>query len=268
MTGLRQRVWPPGFAALVLALGLAAPAGAVEGDRKGATDPRAMQVVERMSTYLARQQAFSVTIDIAYDVVQEWGQKLEFGETRAVAIRRPDRVRVDVTDRDGSQGGMLFDGKVIAVFDAEEKVYATAERPGTLDAAIAHFVDDLGMRLPLTGILRPDLAKVVAGWAHAARWVEESTIAGVPCDHVALSGPWEDVQLWVERGERPLLRRVVITYTRAEAKPQFQAQLRDWNLSPDLPDARFSFTPEPGATKIEFAPLLQRTQPGAAGGQP
>lgn len=233
-------------------------------------DAEAMNSIERMSEFLARTKQFGVTVDIGYDVVQEWGQKIEFGETRVVTVRRPERLRIETTNRDGSVSSVVFDGREIAAFDLKDKVYATVARPGSLDDAIAYFVDDLGMRLPMAAILQGRIAQDAKGWAREVHYVEVSTIAGVPCDHVALHGDWEDVQLWIARGDRPLLQRIVITYTRAEGKPQFWAQLGNWNLSAEVPDSVFAFTPPAGAAKIPFKP--RRPGPGGptegAGGQP
>jgi hypothetical protein len=148
------------------------------------------------------------------------------------------------------------------VFNVNDKVYATTPQPGALDDAIAHFVNVLGMRFPMATLLQGRVAKDAKDWAREIRYVDAATIAGVPCDHVALHGDWEDVQLWIARGDRPLLQRIVITYHRAEGKPQFSAQLRDWNFSPDAGDPVFAFTPQAGATKIAFKP--RRTIPGSA----
>lgn len=225
------------------------------GDTARAADndgERAQQVLQRMSAYLSAAKAFSVTIDVAYDIVQDWGQKIEFGETRRVTVRRPDRLRVETTDRHGPVSGIVFDGQAITAFDVDEKVYATAAKPGTLDQAIKYFVNDLGMRLPMAGFLTPTLPEDVAAWAETSAYIEEATIGGVRCDHLAFSGEWEDVQLWISQGDKPLLQRVVITYTRAEAQPQFSAQFKEWNFSPKASDSVFAFTPAKGAAKIAF----------------
>jgi hypothetical protein len=266
---IRKRFsWSIVSATGLLLLLLTSPArSAGEG---GTVDVAAMKSIERMSEFLASAKQFTVTIDIGYDVVQEWGQKVEFGETRVVTVRRPDGLRVETTNRDGSVSGVLFDGKEIAAFDLKDKVYATTPRPGSLDDAIAHFVNDLGMKLPMAAVLQGRLARDAKEWAREVHYVEASTIAGVPCDHVALHGDWEDVQLWIARGDRPLLQRMVITYTRAEGKPQFSAQLGKWDLAPNLSNDFFAFTPPAGAAKIAFNP--RRFVPGSApqggGGQP
>jgi hypothetical protein len=224
-------------------------------------EEQAMAVLKRMAEFLTQAQCFNVMVDTGFDVVQDSGQKIEFGKTRQIVLRRPDRVRIEATKRNGSKSEMFFDGKDIAVFNTKENVYATVARPGTADEAIAYFLNDLDMRLPLAELLSSQLAKTLSEHVRAAAYVEPSQIAGVPCDHLALRGDQADLQLWVAQGNQPLPRRLVITYTREDGRPRFWAQFSEWNLAPEVPDALFVFTPPAGATKIAFA-LQQRMQPG------
>ncbi len=266
MTARFWRLWSIAPAALLLALS-AAPGAQGEPTGAGDTEARAMESVRRMSAFLAESKRFGVTIDVGYDIVQDWGQKIEFGETRRLTVRRPDRLRLDTTSRDGSASGVVFDGNEVTAFDMAHEVYATEERAGTIEEMIAYFVHDLGMRLPLSSFLSSRLPQIVQDFADDIAYVERSAIAGVVCDHVALRGDWEDVQMWIAQGDRPLLQRLVITYTRAEGKPQFWAQFRDWNLSPAAADSVFSFKPGEGMGRIPFAAQAARLQPGGAGPQ-
>ena len=232
-------------------------------------DERAMAVLQRATAALSQAQGFSVTVDIGFDAVQDSGRKIEFGETRQIVLRRPDRLRVDATTRDGAQSTILFDGKDITIVHPQENVYATAARPGSVDEAIAYFVHDLGMRFPLAEMLTSQLAQRLPEQVRIADYVEAASIAGVPCDHLALRGDETDMQVWVAQGQQPLPRRVVITYRHADGRPQFWAQFSDWNLAPEAPDALFTFTPPAGAAQIAFSPR-QMLQSGAAptkGGQ-
>jgi hypothetical protein len=217
-------------------------------------EEQAMTIFERMTTFLSQAQRLSVTIESEFDVVQDSGEKIAFGETRTIVLRRPDRIRIDTTKRDGAKGGMVFDGKDITAFGTTENVYATVAKPGSVDDAIVYFIDDLDMRLPLAELFSSALVKTLPERTRAADYVEQVTIAGVPCDHLSLRGERVDFQVWVARGDRPLPQRVIITYARAEGQPQFRAQFSEWSLSPEAPDSLFAFTPPESATKIAFAP--------------
>jgi hypothetical protein len=250
---MRQLRW---WSVIVLAFALLA---GVSGGAQGSTpanpeiEERAMGILERVAQVLAQAQRYSVTVDIGYDVVQDSGQKIELGETRTIVVRRPDHIRIDTVARDGSRRGFIFDGKELAVFDIEDKVYATLAKTGTIDDAIDYFVNDLGMRLPLSDLFSSKLPETMRQVVQTARYVGQEPIAGELCDHVAVREVWTDWQVWVTKGDQPQFRRVVITYRCSEGQPQFWARFRDWNFSPDVPDALFVFQPAEGAVKIPFA---------------
>lgn len=226
------------------------------------SEQQAMAVVNRMAKFLSQAQRFSVTVDIGFDAVQDSGQKIEFGETRKILLSRPDHLRIDTAKRNGAEDEVIFDGKDITVFNPKENVYATEAKPGTVDEAIAYFVNDLGMRLPLAELVNSNLAKMLPQRVREAAYVEKSSIGGVPCDHIALRGEQADMQLWIAEGDKPLPQRVVITYKREDGRPQFWANLTEWNLSPKVRNSMFTFTPPEGAVKIAFSPRqMMQMQP-------
>lgn len=85
---------------VVALLCVATPGPDVTADE--GSDSRATEIIARMDDSRKRLKAFRVTIEMSDDIVQAWGQKVEFGETRELTVQRPNRLRLDVTDRDGS----------------------------------------------------------------------------------------------------------------------------------------------------------------------
>jgi len=216
----------------------------------GGEENAAAARIEAMANFLAKAERIGVTIDCAYDVVQESGWKIEFGERRQMTLRRPDRMRVDVTRRDGSRRGLVFDGKQLTAFDVHDKVYATVSKPGTVDAALAYYTHDLKMRLPLRELFATDLPQKLKDGLASARSVGMETVGGVATDHVAFRGETADLQLWIARDGNPVPHRMVITYRLAEGQPQFEADFHGWTFTPDVPDSAFTFVAAPGAEKI------------------
>lgn len=252
----RRRHPGMGIATAVALVLVAAPFGATSH-----AEEHAAKRVEAMASFLAKAPRLSVSADCTYDVVQDSGEKIEFGEKRVMTLRRPDRAHIEVTRRDGIRRNLVFDGKQIAVFDLDQKVYATAAKAGTLDVAFDYYKNDLNMRLPLSELLASDLPKQVAAMAGSARLVGEETVNGVATDHVALRGDTADIQLWIAQAGDPLPQRLVITYRIAEGQPQFEAMLSSWNFTPDVPDSAFTFTPAAGAREIPFLVPRPATQP-------
>jgi hypothetical protein len=216
---------------------------------RGEENPAAARL-DAMANLLGKAQRLAVTADCSYDVVQDSGEKIEFGERREFTLRRPNRARFEVTRRDGSRRGIVFDGTQLTAFDLDENVYATVAKPGAVDAALQYYTQDLKMRLPLRELFATDLAQQLKHVLGSARLVGTETVGGVATDHVAFRGNTADVQLWIARDGDPLPRRIVITYRRAEGQPQFEADFREWTFNPDVPDSAFTFTPPAGAEKI------------------
>ena len=218
-----------------------------------ASEQRAMTILKNMSNYLAQAQHFSVTIHEGYDAVQESGQKVEFGEIRKLTVSRPDGLRIEAERSDGEKNLVFFNGKELTVYTPDKNVYATVSKVGTLDEVIHYAVEDLKIRVPLAMLLLSTLPSEVDTLVVSADYVEKTTITDVPCDHVAArTAKGVDFQVWVAEGEEPLPRRIVITYKDEAGQPQFRADLSDWNLSPEVSDALFTFTPPDGAEHIQF----------------
>jgi hypothetical protein len=222
-------------------------------------EPGVVEQLRRAATLLASATKISLRAESGYDVVQRSGQKIEFGSTRRILVRRPDHFFVEAAQRDGTRKRLFFDGHTLSFFDVGEKAYAVAPKTGDIDAAIDYLVGELATPLPLSDLLRSDLAERVTSGLISARFAGEETLAGVTCDHLSLRRPSVDIQLWIERGDRPLIRRIVITYRDAPGQPQFWANLSDWSFTPDVSEARFAFQPPKGAEKIPFA--LRATLP-------
>jgi hypothetical protein len=230
---------------------------------------RAMAVLKRMAEYLAGAKQFSVDLRIGYDVVQDSGEKVEFGERRKVTVRRPDELRVELERSDGSKALLVFDGKDITAYKDTERVYAVTPKPGDIDTAVQYIIRDLDIRLPLALMVVSRFPAVLERRVESADYVERSVVTPVPTDHVAARTAEVDFQVWVAEGDKPLPQRVLITYKTAEGEPQFWADFSDWNLSPDVSKSLFAFTPPQGVQRIPFLvrELQVAGQPPSPGGR-
>jgi hypothetical protein len=241
----------------------APPSGAAELPPAGARErytEEALEDLDRSSAFLVAQPHFSFLAVLAYDVLQEDGQLIEFGGTRRVLVRRPDRVRFESTDRSGEMKTLYFDGTTISVDLPAHDAFVAVESPGTLYAAVDHLVEKLGIPAPLEDLISLDYGAQIRERIESGYFVDTDIFAGRRCMQLAYRTSDVDVQLWIEEGERPLPCRIIITYRGAEGSPQFRAQLVEWDLDPEVPDDAFEFTPPAGAVRV---PVTMRPGPAA-----
>lgn len=231
---------------------------AAQGAGDAEKQPEARAVLLGMAEYLSKAPRFSVNVASGYDVVQESGQKIEFGERRKVTVLRPDRLRVEVEQSDGDKSLVLFDGREITVFSPNRNVFAQATHYGGIDDAVAYLLKDLHMRLPLALLLVSKLPAELERRVQAVDYVEKTAIHGRSAHHLAARTETVDFQVWVAEGEEPLPLRVVLTYKHAVGQPQYHANFSDWIFAPEAPAASFAFTPPAGAQKIDFLARISR----------
>ncbi len=213
----------------------------------------ALAEFKRAADFLAGQRSFRLEAELGWDVAQPSGRMFEFGGTRKVTVRRPDRVRVEARSRDGEQNSLFFDGKRIAIAIPHENAYVLVDKPGSLDDAMDYLALELDTPVPQADIVQSDFYAEISERIVAGIDLGDSRVDGVDCQHLAFDAGEVDFQIWIEDGDRPLPRRLVITYKNEPGNPQFWARLHGWKLGAKVPDAVFAFQPAAGAERIPFA---------------
>jgi hypothetical protein len=255
------RLFWAAFAVLAVLLTFGtSPALAAKDTPSATTEMQASEAREmlmKMAEFVARARAFSVTTRSGYDAIQEDGQYIEFGEKRQILIQRPDRMRVESERSDGEQGLILFDGKQITAYKADDNVYTQVEKTGTVDDVLVYLVRDLQFTLPMARMFHTGFAQQLEKKITSISYVEENFLFDVPTDHLAVRSRDVDVQLWVAQGDTPLPRRIIINYKNAPGQPQFRGDFTDWNLTPKVVADSFTFTPPVDAEQV---PLIVRVR--------
>jgi len=217
-------------------------------------DEEAMKVLMNMGQNLSTLKKVKVTVKSGYDAVQSNGQKVEFGSIKNYKYKRPNLCRIDITERDGTEKGIVFDGTEIVAFDNEEKVYAKAPKPGTCDDAIDYFKNELQIEVPLSELFDTKLPEFLKEIITEGYVVEESQFGDTPVTHLAFRTEEVDFQIWVDTKEN-LPKRIIISYKNDFEHPQFWAYFKEWDLSPRLRDSNFKFDPPKDFEKIPFSPV-------------
>jgi hypothetical protein len=245
-------------AALLGPIGLRAASAQTSSSGEGAAaaaapmEQRALDLLRRMSDRLAGASSFSVWARGYREIPATTGQMLTFANTTEVTVRRPDRMRAEVTGDLNFR--FWYDGASIAVLDAGKRFYARADAPPRLDEMLSFAVDRYGVHFPLSDFLVSDPYAVLTKGLTSAFWVGRGVVDGVETDHLAFAGPGVQWQVWIESGERALPRRLAVTYPDDDKAPRFLVELSGWNLGVAMPDSAFRFEAPTWAEGIEFLP--------------
>jgi hypothetical protein len=241
---------------LLLACALAsvfpASAGTARADNtnsSGISDEASAALARMSKTLLAKQFAFQARTIRSYAGPN--GVLLHIVHAMKTVYRRPDRLAVDVTGDDGSIK-VVYDGKAVVLYGAEQKQYASIPVTGSIDKALDAVEERTGTDFPLSDLLSDDPGGSVLAGVTLGGQVGTSTIGGVRCSHFSFEAPDMEFELWLEDNERSLPRRFVVTHRSVPGWPIFIAEISNWDFSIQAPDSEFEFQPPVGVAKVEL----------------
>jgi len=228
-------------AALAIACAVTAPPDARAEEAGGGVEPSAMVALDNMGRYLQTLKSFQVSATIEGDDVLDNGLKVQHGVTIDALARRPNGLRVQTTS-DRSQRQYYFDGKEFTLVAPRLGYYATVAAPPTIGELVDKLDEKFGIEFPLVDLFRWGTAQAPADGITAAMNLGTGSVDGTTCGHYAFRQEGLDWQIWIQKGDFPLPRKLLLTTTTDEARPQYEA-VYTWNLAPSYSDSAFTFAP-------------------------
>ncbi len=250
MTNASLRVQAPRYArvaalSLILAaslIGTGPLAQAREGDAKA--------ILKAMTDYVSGQTTIELTFDSSIEVITPQLEKIQFTNSGGALLSRPDKLRAH---RVGGYADveLVFDGKTVSVLGKHRNVYAQFEGPESVDALLEALRAGHGIALPGADLLLTNAYEVLVDGVLEAKHIGRGVVDGVECQHLAFRNLDTDWQLWVELGDNPIPRKLVITSKTLNSAPQYTLQVKDWKTGVTPAADAFAFTPPAGAQRLE-----------------
>jgi hypothetical protein len=248
------------LAATIVAAGPGAQAK--EGDAKA--------ILKAMSDYVSSQKTIELTFDSDIEVITPELEKIQFTNSGEALLSRPDKLRAH---RVGGYAdvALFFDGKTVSVLGKNINRYAQFEGPGTVDQLIEALRMGHGVALPGADLLLSNSYNALVAGVKEAKHIGRGVIDGVECEHLAFRNLDTDWQLWVEVGDKPIPRKLVITSKTLNNAPQYTLRVKGWKTGVEPAQDAFKFDPPAGAEKLSpdaLVDLDELPQGAPTGGNP
>lgn len=220
--------------------------------KTGVVEPAAIAALKSMSAYLSSASTLQITSQGSLDVVTNDGQRIQLDGTTDYKIRRPGFVidyKSDIKDR-----RFIYDGKTFTIYSPKLGFYSTVAAPPTNREALDVLYKQYGIALPLEDLFRwgdgTSADRLAA--MKSAYLAGTATLDGVETDHYAYREADVDWEVWIQQGDQPVPRKLVIVDRTDASRPTFIARL-DWKVNPAFSDSDFAFAPAADAKRIELA---------------
>jgi hypothetical protein len=228
------------------------PAGDDPIANEGVIEDGAVDAIKEMSNYLMQAKTLAITSQGSMDAVTNDGQRIQLDGTTTYKVRRPGFV-IDYSS-DIKSRRFIYDGKNFTVYSPKLGFYASVPAPGTNKEVLDAIYSKFGISLPLEDLFRwgdgSNADRIAA--LKSAYEVGPATVDGVETDHFAFREADVDWEVWIQQGDQPLPRKLVIVDRTDPSRPTFTARL-SWQINPTFTDADFTFVPDANAKKIQLA---------------
>jgi hypothetical protein len=206
----------------------------------------AKAVLKAMSDYVGSQKTIELTFDSDIEVITPQLEKIQFTNSGQALLSRPDRLRAH---RVGGYAdvALFFDGKTASIFGKHVNAYAQFAAPGSVDQLFEALRAGHGVALPFADLLLTNSYDTLAAGIMEAKHIGRGVIAGRECEHLAFRNFDTDWQLWVEVGDKPIPRKMVITSKTLNSAPQYTVRVTNWNTDVKLAPDAFVFVPPANA---------------------
>jgi hypothetical protein len=212
--------------------------------------------LKAMSDYVSSQKTIELTFDSDIEVITPQLEKIQFTNSGEALLSRPDKLRAH---RVGGYAdvALYFDGKTASVLGKNINGYAQFDAPGSVDQLFEALRAGHGIALPFADLLLSNSYDVLVAGIKEAKYIGRGVIDGRECEHLAFRNFDTDWQLWVEVGENPIPRKMVITSKTLNNAPQYTLRVKSWKTGVQPALDAFAFVPPTGAKKLSPDALIE-----------
>jgi hypothetical protein len=217
----------------------------------GTLDADASAALDRMGAYLRSLGSFRLTSNASTEEVFANSQKLQFLQRTTYTMGGPTSLNVKI-DTDSQTREVFYNGKTFTIVAPRAGKYIQLPASGNVGQILTRAYEDWGVDFPVQDLFRWGDASATAERPKEGFKVGSAKIGDVMTDHYAFRQTGVDWQIWIDQGDKPLPRKMVITNLEDAAQPQYVAYFT-WDLKPTIAPGTFDFKPSKTDTRIDLS---------------
>ncbi len=171
----------------------------------------------------------------------------EFTHKVHVDLQRPDKLQIHVTGDIKNRSTYILNNS-FNIIDHDLNFYGELQVPKTIDSALDHLFEKFNIKSPLANLLYTDLDKRVAPKKNG-HYFGTTRVDGKICHYIGFVNDQRELQVWIEKGQTPLIRKFSIIDKSGKFDIRSTTLLR-WNIKPYFKRKHFLFKAPKDAEKI------------------
>ncbi len=214
-------------------------------------DTMAVSLLDKMNMMLGDLPSVSFSVKTEYDINDPLLGLVTNTEYSEVSMKAPDKMLMKVSGERGIKE-YYYNGKSFIYYSPVNKQYAADSAPNTIMGTIDMFSYKYGIDFPGSDFFYPYFTDDALNESNAIKYLGITKISGENVYHIAGKTPEFSYQLWIN--ENTLLpAKMTSNYYIIPGSPNHVMYFSNWNLSSNLSDNDFQFSPPSGVRKIKFS---------------
>ena len=169
-----------------------------------------------------------------------------------VSLVAPNKIRMDVKG-DIENTNSYFNNGTVSIINDDKKSYAQVNVSSNIDDAIDDLKNIYGFTIPLTQFLYSDMDDDINS-SIKGYYLGTVLIKETPCYYIAFPEKEWDVQFWIEKGDKPLIRKVSYLDKMKKGQPRSMITL-NWDLNSTIDEEIFKFKAPEGVKQSKVLTL-------------
>jgi hypothetical protein len=199
---------------------------------------RGRELVRQMSARLAAATDVTVTTNEERDVVRRSGAKEHVPLTGVYTLHRPDRFHAKMTGHRNLE--TWYDGRMLTVAVHNEKVFAQAPMPETIDRTLDAIAERYDMPLPLGDLFYSSAEKALLSDTATGGYAGTENVGETPCHHLAFKDVGVEWDLWLPVQGEPLPARLKVVQKGRTGQPMVDVRFTAWTFAPQTTETTFT----------------------------
>jgi hypothetical protein len=219
-------------------------------------DPKADQVLRHMSDTLAQHPTFGFTASDYIDKRLDTGQTVRFFREIDIQVKRPNRIYARILG-DAMDRTIWYAQDTLTVLDNLKIQYAKLKVPNRIDDMFDFIMEEYGLTVPVADLLFENPYAILTESIRTGVYQGLDKVDSYSCHHLSFQQEYIDWQIWIDAGESPVPRKILIIHTSDPGQPRYCITLKNWNLRANLPEKGFQANLPSRAKSVPLETVLE-----------
>ncbi len=217
------------------------------------------EIVKKAADYINDAKNLTVEAEVEFDIAVSENLLAEYHGVLNLQMSRPNGFVLDYQDA-AENTKIWFDGKSVTYLAVESNHYAVVPGAKSNAQTVSALYQDYGIRLPLTRLLFSDPHFEIMASGEGSDHLGMFKMNGHDVHHVAIHSGAADIQLWIDAGETPMVRKISILDRSHPLHPRYSARFSRFERAEQLDDAVFTATLPDKAAESKLTPISKNSK--------